>query len=311
MTTFTVVPADSVRAEIAKRDDLPPELIQELYQSRSREIDCALAANLGITDTMRDAFVQSNDKDLLGAAFLNPRLTETQLAKLTKEKNKSWIKTWLYNEKRICDDAIKILATVKHAEVRERVASLDNVPISVLEMLAVDIDAEVRTAVAEHPKCTDKLLKEIILQHDEDGDFHLPLRIAEGKHTIEILELMVETLLQIHDEAIANYKKLKAEGKTFFIVPKDFRSLKLFYANPLASERLKATIAGIYENLGEYDEGLALADRLASGDVATKAAQTILSEKLSVKGSERFLSGFASSHELSEATVDFLLNGVF
>jgi len=306
-------PKESVRAMIAKRNDLSPELIQELYKSRSMEIDRALAANIAITDSMRDEFVQSNDKDLLGAAFLNPRLTEIQLAKLSKEKNKSWIKTWLYDKKVICDEAIKILATVKHAEVREQVASLDVTPISVLEMLAFDIDAEVRTAVAEHPKCTDKLLREIILLHDEDGDFHLPLRIAKGKNTIEILELMVDRLLKVHNETIVNYKKLKAEGETSFIVPKDFRSLNLFYANPLASERLKATIAGIYENLavhGEHEEGLALAHNLAQGHVPPKAAKNTLAEKFSVGKNELFFTGFASSNELSEGFVDFLVSQV-
>jgi plasmid stabilization system protein ParE len=305
-------PEESVCAEIAKRIDLSFELIQDLYQRRSMEIDRALAANAAITDVMRDAFVKTNDKELLGAAFSNPKLTQTQLAKLTKEKNKSWITTWLFNRKGLCAQAIEILATSKHAETRERVAYMDNLPDSVLIKLAVDEDAEVRTAVAVHPRCTDVLLREIIALHNDDGDFHLPLRIAESKKSVAILELMLDKLLQTHQESIVEYKKFKAEGVTTFIVPRDFRSLKRFYENPLATERIKTKIAaaGFEEYLAENYEGITLADRLAEGVVTAKAVQKTLTEKFSTKGNERFLEGFASSKRLGEDMVDFLLKKV-
>jgi len=305
-------PEESVRAEIAKRMDLSSELIQELYQCRSIEIDRALAANAAITDEMRDEFVKINDKELMGAAFSNPKLTETQLAKLSKEKNKSWVTTWLFNKQGLCAQAIEILATSKHAASRERVASMDNLPDAVLANLAVDKDADVRTAVAVHPSCTDALLREIIGLHDEDGDFHLPLRIAESKKSVEILELMLDKLLQTHKESIADYKKLKVEGVTTFIVPRDFRSLKRFYENPLATERIKAKIAaaGFEEYLAQNYEGLALADRLAEGLVTVKAAQKTLTEKLTKEGNELFLAGFTSSQKLGEDTADFLLRKV-
>jgi hypothetical protein len=292
--------------------DLSSELIQELYQCRSIEIDRALAANAAITDEMRDAFVKINDKELMGAAFSNPKLTETQLAKLSKEKNKSWVTTWLFNKQGLCAQAIEILATSKHAASRERVASMDNLPDAVLANLAVDKDADVRTAVAVHPSCTDALLREIIGLHDEDGDFHLPLRIAESKKSVEILELMLDKLLQTHKESIADYKKLKVEGVTTFIVPRDFRSLKRFYENPLATERIKAKIAaaGFEEYLAQNYEGLALADRLAEGLVTVKAAQKTLTEKLTKEGNELFLAGFTSSQKLGEDTADFLLRKV-
>jgi len=303
-------PAESVRAELAKRDDLSPEQIQILYKRRSMEIDRALAANEAITDLMRDAFVNSNNKELLGAAFSNPRLTELQIAKLSKEKDKSWVTTWLHRKKGLCAQAIEILATSKHAETRERIARMDDIQDVILAKLAVDKNAEVRTAVAVHPRCTDILLKEIIALHDDDGDFHLPLRIAESNKSVEIFELMFDRLLKIHEESIADYKKLKAEGVTTFIVPRDFRSLKLFYENPIASERIKSTVIGINEYIPEQDEGLALADRLSRGIITAKAAQKSLSEKLSANGSERFLSGFTSFHGLDEVVVNFLLKKV-
>jgi hypothetical protein len=305
-------PEESVRAEIAKRMDLSSELIQELYQARSIEIDRALAANAAITDEMRDAFVKINDKELLGAAFSNPKLTENQLAKLSKEKNKSWVTTWLFNRQGLCAQAIEILATSKHAMTRERVAYIEDLPAAVLEKLSVDVDAEVRTAIAVHPSCTDVLLRGIIAQHNEDGDFHLPLRIAESKKSVEILELMLDKLLQTHKESIADYKKLKAEGVTTFIVPRDFRSLKRFYKNPLASDQIKTKIAaaGFEEYLAENYKGNELADRLARGVITTKAAQKTLSEKLLAKDSEQFLAGFVSSKRISEDVADFLLKEI-
>jgi hypothetical protein len=300
-------PEESVRAKIAERGDLSAELIQDLYQSRSVKIDRALAANPAITDEMRDAFVQSNDKELLGAAFANPRLTKVQLAKLSKEKNKSWVKTWLYTRERLCVEALDILATIKHAEARERMAYMAELPDTILAKLAVDVDAEVRTAVAVHPKCTDALLKEIISRHDEDGDFHLPLRISESNRSAEILELMFDKLLQVHHEAITEYKKLRADGATTFIVPRDFRSLKRFYENPLASEQLKTAVTDIYEHFAEHNKGLALAERLAEGSVTLKATQKTLSENFSAEDCELFLAGFASSTRLGDEVVDFLL----
>ena len=303
-------PEESVRAEIAKRDDLSPELIQILYKRRSMEIDRALAANEAITDLMRDEFVNSNNKELLGAAFSNPRLTELQIAKLSKEKDKSWVATWLHRKKGLCAQAIEILATSKHYETRELVARMDDLPDTVMAKLAVDKNAEVRTAVAVHPRCTDILLKEIIALHDDDGDFHLPLRIAESNKSVEIFELMFDRLMKTHEESIADYKKLRAEGVTTFIVPRDFRSLKVFYESPIASERIKSTVIGINEYLAEHDEGLALADRLSRGVITAKAAQTSLSEKLLAKGSERFLAGFTSFQGLDEEIVDFLLKKV-
>ena len=300
------------RTEVAKRMDLSSKLIQELYQGRSIEVDRALAANAAITDEMRDAFVKINDKELLGAAFSNPKLTENQLTKLSKEKNKSWVTTWLFNRQGLCIQAIEILAASRLTETRKRVAQIDDIADAVLAKLAIDKDAEVRTAVAVHPRCNDVLLREIIALHDEDGDFHLPLRVAESKKSVEILELMLDKLLQTHKEFIADYKKLKAEGVTTFIVPRDFRSLKRFYENPLANERIKAKIAaaGFEEYLAENYEGLALADRLAEGVVTAKAVQKTLTEKFSAQGNERFFAGFTSSQKLDEDVADFLLKKV-
>lgn len=303
-------PEEFVRVEIAKRTDLSAELIQELYQSHSMEIDRSLAANAAITDAMRDAYVQTNDRELLGASFSNPRLTELQLTKLSKEKNKSWVRAWLHSQKRLCAQAIEILATCKHAEVRERLAHMDDLPESVVAKLAVDPNADVRTAVALHPECTDALLKVIIAQHGEDGDFHLPLRIAQSEKSAEVLELMFERILQVHQEAIANYKEMKTQGGKVFIVPKDFRSLNSFYSNPLASDQIRATVASIYNHLAEYDKGLALADGLADGVITAKAAREILSEKLTAEDSEQFLMGFTSCRRPDEKAVDFLVKTV-
>jgi len=303
-------PEESVRVEIAKRTDLSAELIQELYQSRSMEIDRSLAANAAITDAMRDAYVQSNDRKLLGASFSNPKLTEAQLAKLGKEKNKSWFGVWLYGQKGLCAQAIEILATIKRADLREWVAQMNDVPHQVLAKLAVDPNADVRTAVAVHPGCTDAMRKEIIARHDKDGDFHLPLRIAESQKSAEVLEAMFDRILQVHQEAIANYKEMKAGGEKVFIVPKDFRSFKCFYSNPLASDQIRATVASIYDHLAEHDKGLALADGLADGSVTAKAAQTILSERLVAEDNEQFLMGFTSCRRPDEKAVDFLLKTV-
>ena len=187
---------------------------------------------------------------------------------------------------------------------------MDDLPDTVLAMLAFDEDAEVRTAVAVHPRCFDVLLREIIALHDDDGDFHLPLRIAESNKSVEIFELMFDRLMKTHEESIADYKKLRAEGVTTFIVPRDFRSLKVFYENPIASERIKSTVIGINEYIAEHDEGLALADRLSKGIITAKSAQKSLSEKLSANGSERFLCGFTSFHGLDEVVVNFLLKRV-
>lgn len=230
----------------------------------------------------------------------------------TTSINEALITTWLFNRQGLCAQAIEILATSKLAASRERVAYLDNLPDAVLAKLAIDVDAEVRTAVAIHPRCTDVLLSEIIALHDEDGDFHLPLRIAESKKSIEILELMLDKLLQTHKEKIADYKKLKAEGVTTFIVPRDFRSLKRFYENSLATERIKAKIAaaGFEEYLAQNYEGLALADRLAEGVITAEAAQKTLTEKLSADDNEWFLAGFTSSQKLGEDVADFLLKKI-
>ena len=123
---------------------------------------------------------------------------------------------------------------------------------------------------------------------------------------------MLDKLLQTHKESIADYKKLKAEGVTTFIVPRDFRSLKRFYENPLATERIKTKIAtaGFEEYLAENYDGLAIADRLAEGVVTVKEAQKTLTQKFSVEGNERFLAGFASSKKLGKVIVDFLLKKV-
>jgi hypothetical protein len=307
LTRLISDPDESVRVEIAKRSDLSPEFVRQLYLSRSIEIDYALAGNPTISDEMRDAFVLSNDPELLGAAFMNPRLTKFQIEKLQKEKNKKWMKNWSFSGKNLSAEACAILAKSKDAEKRERIARLENLPEDLIAELAKDVDAEIRTAIAEHPKCTDAILKAIIARHDEDGDFHLPLRITDKAKSSEILELMFDRLMLIHAETIAQYKKLKADGETSFIVPRDFRSLKRFYNHPLASDRIKNTVAEIYPHLAMHDQGLALADNLSTSTSSTESVLKTLNEIFSDEGSEEFLAGFVSSSNLNKEAIDYLL----
>lgn len=301
-------PNESIRAEIAKRSDLPQLLLDELSKYDSEEINLSLAANPIITDEMRNKFTQSKDRKLLGASFANPKLTELQLEKLLKEKDKSWIASWMVGRKNLCQEAAVILTKSNNWETRERLDAIENATNEVLQLLACDENADVRTSVAQNPQCSEKILKEIISRHTDDGDFNLPLWISQSSFSIEILESMLAKLIDLHKETITTYKQVKeANPNEAAIVPRDFRSLKLFYGNPLATERMKTDISSIYSDLGEEDEGQKFVDQMNNGFISLDDSLLIIEEKLSHPNNARFLSGLAASHLLSSEVIDFLI----
>ncbi len=146
----------AVRASLAERSDLPPEVLYYLAQDDSADVRKAVAGNLTAPRQTIELLVQ-DESEVVREGLVTRIVTLTP--RIHNEKDSKL--------KNSTHDALSALAKDQTVKVRETMTAAikdrDGIPVDIVRTLAVDTEVSVSAPVLEYsPVLTDDILLEII-----------------------------------------------------------------------------------------------------------------------------------------------------
>ena len=156
-------PAAWVRAALAERADLPPQIYSELASDPVTFVRAAVAANPAIGEALIRAMAGDDTHDVRRSLANNPGLPLDVLAAIAPGTR--FGSTLPPRIAAATTDELGQLAGSTVAELRMLVAGRPDLPLAVVHRLADDPDAKVLQALAPNPALTEQQLRTMVTRH--------------------------------------------------------------------------------------------------------------------------------------------------
>lgn len=163
LVDFADHPSALLRAALASRPDLSPEVYERLAADPVPGVRADLAENPALDDALIDTLAADLDDEVRRRLCRNPGVTLDVLARLT-----AGVKTGATLLPRIASaipEEVKTLALSPSPTLRMLVAQRRDLPPGIRDALATDPDAKVLKSIAPHPGLPEALLRTMLDRH--------------------------------------------------------------------------------------------------------------------------------------------------
>jgi ribosomal protein L18E len=158
--------AESIRAYIAGREDLPPSVLERLSNDPARSVIEAVLTSTNFT--LEIGLEMAASDNYYGLMLLSVyRGVPVEILKVLAQNPNSLARQFLSWNSRMNSQILEILSSDSDKNIRANVAGSETVSDSTLERLATDESKEVRIAVASNLKASPKLLDKMSMDTEK------------------------------------------------------------------------------------------------------------------------------------------------